>query len=771
MSAVMQQPVVDAARYYIEQLGFGLCAIPPGTKGPRTSNWNTPALYIDSSEKASAQIKPGFGAGIIHAASGTCALDIDNEDYARIMFAEFGIDLDELLKQGLRITSGRKNRAKALFRLPPSLRNPSLHKINWPDPDTGELVTVVEFRAGAVQDVLPPSIHKDTGQPYEWVDAPWENDNALPELPDVIAQMWLNWDAIKPQLQHACPWDKKAHSPTPAPITRHADSNSLSVIDEFNKAHDAANMLEQYGYKRRGKRYLAPNSSTKLAGVIIFEDGEHFYSHHASDIFGDGKRHDAFDIFCVYECGNNFSTAVAKAANILGIQQHQVQPIIDLSLFIENTKKKASAVVVAPKPPQSIPDYLLKPPGVLSDIAEQINTSAQRPQPVFAVNAALSLIGTILARSAQTETGLRSNLYLISLGPTGCGKEHARNYIKNMLNHFGRADQLAGEDIASGQGLMARAGLSPNALFQIDEFGDFLAAATDKNSASHKVLILTNFMKLFSSAGSVITGAEYANQKMNERQIIEYPCINLHGTGTDGVFFDSLKGRHILDGYLNRLLVTQTDTPRPKRQRVQAAVVPCKPLSDWYDNLENWKKAQGGNMTGLNPSSPVTIKMTPGAWELFDELEKRVDQRLEESRGSGLDSLHVRTWEHAAKVALVCGCSKATPVIDEQDAEWAIAYVEYWTERMVAEAAMRIADSEFGGLMNLVLQQITKAGPDGLTHGRTFNHKKLREVQPQIRQQIIAALAENGEINISQTNNNGAGRPSIRYIAADLSNC
>ena len=42
-------------------------------------------------------------------------------------------------------------------------------------------VTVFELRGGLVQDVLPPSIHPDTGKPYFWRTPP--SADGLPELP------------------------------------------------------------------------------------------------------------------------------------------------------------------------------------------------------------------------------------------------------------------------------------------------------------------------------------------------------------------------------------------------------------------------------------------------------------------------------------------------------------------------------------------------------------------------------------------------------------
>lgn len=752
---------LEHAKHYIEALGFGLCIFDTGTKGPNQSGWNTPRLYIDSIEKAEREFSrhPGANMGVIHEASNTVCIDVDHFEWLQIAFEIFGIDVDDTLKAGVRLTSGRPNRAKAIYRKPAALSGCRNLAFTWPDPKTGKSITVMELRGGPVQDVLPPSIHPDTQKPYEWVDDPFSLDS-IPELPEIITQMWLNWDKIKPQLQDACPWKKNTSSPVPPPSMRQVDGFGLSVIRQFNDAHDVCSMLEAHGYQKRGKRYLAPSSSTKLAGVVIFEDDQHFYTHHASDIFFDGKRHDAFDIFVMFECEGSTTLGVSRAANLLGVAAKEPEITVDFSAL----KKKPEAKNKPVKKP--IPEILLNPPGILNDIKEQILSSARMPQPVFAVNAALSLVATLMARRVCGPTGLRTNLYIVSLGPTGCGKEHARNYMKNMLFEMGRETQLGGEDIASGQGLMSRAVITPDALFQIDEFGDFLASATDKNAASHKHGILTNFMKLFSSTSSVITGTEYANQKQNERQLIEYPCINLHATGTDGVFYDALAGRHILDGYLNRIIVTETDNPRPKKQQAMPVFEPAEAIKKWHEDVQAWLYKSGGLLAENNPKHPVKIQFTSKALALFDRLDVEIDKRMEETRGTGLDALYVRVWEHAHKIALACGCAKAAPLVDEHDAAWAIQYVEYWNDQLVSEAKLRIADSEFGALMNLILLQLKKS-VDGLTKGRLFNHKKLREVQPFVREQLIAALVENGEIVVTQSQGSDkGGRPSLVYRLA-----
>lgn len=146
-------------------LGWHLVPIPRGSKAPTRSGWNLRENCITDH----AAFPAGWNVALAHAYSGTCSLDIDDESLASRWFSERGVDLSELLRApgAVTIDSGRPGRAKALYRLPEGV---------GPLPTKKILVdgkTALELRCATgdgktVQDVLPPSIHPDTGQPYRW---------------------------------------------------------------------------------------------------------------------------------------------------------------------------------------------------------------------------------------------------------------------------------------------------------------------------------------------------------------------------------------------------------------------------------------------------------------------------------------------------------------------------------------------------------------------------------------------------------------------------
>jgi putative DNA primase/helicase len=136
-------------------------------------------------------------AGLMHAFSGTCAIDIDDLDAARAWLAERGIDLLALLDadDAVQIVRGDASRGKLLY----ALAQPLPSKMIKSEDKTH---VVLEFRCGAStgntqQDLLPPSRHP-SGVQYQWkynsefVD--WRN---LPLLPKSLHDLWLSMIAPK----------------------------------------------------------------------------------------------------------------------------------------------------------------------------------------------------------------------------------------------------------------------------------------------------------------------------------------------------------------------------------------------------------------------------------------------------------------------------------------------------------------------------------------------------------------------------------------------
>lgn len=170
--------------------------IPPGSKGPRTTGWNLHENALTAEQAARIA-----GAGLLHAYSGTCAIDFDNLDVARPFLAARGIHMDALLMatDAVHLVSGRPNRDKLIFALDTPLPSVKLAEYERENEQTGKLqkfhaleLRCVSAEGLSVQDVLPPSIHPNTGKPYAWsygdaIMGSWRN---LPKLPPELRQLW-----------------------------------------------------------------------------------------------------------------------------------------------------------------------------------------------------------------------------------------------------------------------------------------------------------------------------------------------------------------------------------------------------------------------------------------------------------------------------------------------------------------------------------------------------------------------------------------------------
>lgn len=249
-------PMTNAVEYL--RVGIALVSIPKGQKGPSAKGWNKPEnVFTDPA------IAVGLtcNVGLAHAycsPTPTMAVDIDDLPKARDWLATHGVDLDPLLNayDGVQISSGRPGRAKLLYRLPAGVAPIPTKQITHPE--TGEMV--LEFRCATangltVQDVLPPSIHPDTGKPYQWAGkGDWRN---IPQIPELLLAIWQG--LVKPASPnaHAQPnansCDDSSVITLPPETIQHLRSALLSMrADDYNLWIKTGMALKSLGDVGRG---------------------------------------------------------------------------------------------------------------------------------------------------------------------------------------------------------------------------------------------------------------------------------------------------------------------------------------------------------------------------------------------------------------------------------------------------------------------------------------------------------------------------------------
>ena len=320
-----QEDLLNAALNYIDR-GMALTWFDYGQKFPTHVAWNTPEKVITTPEAARARWGNGqlLNIGLVHSLSPvkTCSLDVDHVEWTRNVLAEFGIDLDAW-RAGVPCVQGNPANFRLEYRQPAGLDLP-LVKLTWPDPNDPKIkITVFELRAGANQDVLPPSLHPN-GQPYIWLTPLPDNPADHPEPPPALVELWRNWEDWEPALKAACPWATPIN-PKAAPRSKVAGAN-LDIIGCFNQSTDVQAILEAHGYTPRGKnRYLPPQSTSGVPSVRVLDSGKVF-SDNGSCPLNDGHAHDAFDCYRILDYGGDPTAAVKAAAERLGITLNDREP-------------------------------------------------------------------------------------------------------------------------------------------------------------------------------------------------------------------------------------------------------------------------------------------------------------------------------------------------------------------------------------------------------------------------------------------------------------
>lgn len=355
------------------------------------------------------------------------------------------------------------------------------------------------------------------------------------------------------------------------------------------------------------------------------------------------------------------------------------------------------------KQSDNLPDELCMPPGFLGDLVSHMEDTAERRCPELFLAAALCAISVIVGRKVQDYRGTRPNIYTVSVGSTGAGKNHPRMKLKELL----LGTHLEGPSKFTSESAIATAlDVSPSRLFQIDEFGDYVSLACNDKASGPLKTAITGLTEIFTASAVRWSPNAHANSR-NDHEIVQ-PNLVIHGTTNADDLFCGLTPKQVSSGFVGRLLVFLSPNGGRNVRRKPFEVLPFPKCVTNF--MEVWKQRSYGlgDLSEFNPD-PHKIPIATDALKRINDHIDGIDERGEgEERNA--NALWSRAAEKTSKLALLAACSRSAEVIEMTDMNWAIAVTNFLTRRLVALVHNNVAGSDHERKIQRLLRSVVEAG-------------------------------------------------------------
>jgi hypothetical protein len=398
-------------------------------------------------------------------------------------------------------------------------------------------------------------------------------------------------------------------------------------------------------------------------------------------------------------------------------------------------------------------------PGLLGQVAEYLEDCSTVSTEAGGLAVALPMLGAMMGRGYETNTGLRANIYTVGIGNSGTGKTSLMNPAKELMIETGNMAFLGQDRIASGAGLLAMLTSQPQRMCFLDEFGKMLQQMTAMGAGGHSLQILTEFTALYSAAGSLYTGTAYASRPA---EVIQSPHLSLFGTATPEQFWRAFGSAALEDGSVARFLVMPLNRIGMKDP---TGVLTPELQADIVAIADARARQQSQS---LSDAGAVRVPVTPEAETARKRLVLTMASCAEYADLHGVKGaapILSRVAENAAKIALVSavGRSPFKPHISLKDFNIGHAIARWSARTMIQSIGLFVADNDIERNANEVERFIF----EGKSVGRAKNkiQRKFRKIRPKDLLETLGSLVEQGGIRLEKVEHDGAGRPGLRYFS------
>lgn len=423
-----------------------------------------------------------------------------------------------------------------------------------------------------------------------------------------------------------------------------------------------------------------------------------------------------------------------------------------------------------------LPAALCRPPGVVGDIVDFVMGSARFPSPPLALSAALSFTAALVGRRYKGPTGLRSNVYLVTLAESGFGKEHSFASVLSLARATEAGSRFSEKFIAdsppkSAEGLATRLRSDPSIVIQMDEFGFKLRNWVGRKGSSVGEGIVTSLLELTGKAKTSWGGGDRSAGKVAS---IEQPCVSLQAVSTGHTFWEALESGDAASGFLPRLILIDAGTIRPTKQRLPRFDVekPPRGLVNAVEVLAG--RNIGGNLFGLTadgtraPAAIITATYDCSATaDMFEDFDDRIVGEMDTTAPSH-KALLTRAAANAGQLALIVavGVHPSNPIITGEIMTWACQVAEHSLRHMQAGAEAHIADSDKQREYKKVRMLIERTGKNGLTR-RDLVRRINGSIDTQRTASVIGQLKDAGDV-VEAIVKSPAGQNMKRFWASEF---
>lgn len=406
------------------------------------------------------------------------------------------------------------------------------------------------------------------------------------------------------------------------------------------------------------------------------------------------------------------------------------------------------------------------PHGAIGLIADYYNATSGNEQRGFAIQTALAIGSLVCSRNFRTDEDNFSSIYLLNVGKTATGKEHAKTIIERVLDAGGLQNKVIGDGFTSAGGVMTELLRKPRSISIIDEFGMYLEAANNKGS-SHQKEANSYLMQSITRPQGIMRAKNYSGmankgkEEINDRYVCN-PALTLLGITTPSTFFDNINDKDIHSGFLNRFIISISNARPAVRKRVEQIPVP-DPIVSWIRAINKRAEKAGAIEVPVESPSFITIKISDPAHKIQRAFEQEMVNEMEALSDRGLEGLAGRTNEMAMRLSLIIalGRDPNTEIIGDIDMLWATNYMRNAYKQMYDSVVGNIVANQFEADKNKILQFI---GNDSKT--RTDIAKSFRGHSTKYIDDLIKSLLEANEIQ--RKTQTGVGRPSEKFVKTEI---